>query len=134
MSSVIHSELDMPKIHVCNSVLLDYFGSHPMLKIIDFLIDNKPFDYSKKQIMEESGISKATLFKYFDKLEKSGVVKVSRTFGKTKLYSINMESPVVKRIVELELSIIGHSSPAVQNDNMISHKVRTTRGEMATCK
>lgn len=87
------------------SVLAEYFGGHPVVKITDFLIENKIFDYSKKQIMEEAGISKATLFKYFPKLEKSGIVKVSRTFGKTKLYKINTGSPVVRRIIDLGLAL-----------------------------
>jgi predicted AAA+ superfamily ATPase len=105
-----------------------------MLKIIDFLIDNKPFDYSKKQIMEESGISKATLFKYFDKLEESGVVKISRTFGKTKLYRINMESLVVKRIVDLEMSIIGHSSPVMRINHPVSSTIHAPESEILSCK
>jgi len=92
------------------SVLVEYFGEHPIVKITDFLIENKLFDYSKKQIMEEVGISKATLFKYFAKLEEAGIVKVSRTFGKTKLYKINTESPIVRRIVDLGLTLADEAS------------------------
>lgn len=92
------------------SVLLEYFGEHPIMKITDFFIENKLFDYSKKQIMEEVGISKATLFKYFGKLEKAGIVKVSRRFGKTKLYRINTESPIVKRIIDLGLVLANEAS------------------------
>lgn len=92
------------------SVLVEYFGKHPIVKITDFLIENKLFDYSKKQIMEEAGISKATLFKYFTKLEEAGIVKVSRKFGKTKLYKINTESPIVKRIIELGLVLANEAS------------------------
>lgn len=92
------------------SVLVEYFGEHPIVKITDFLIENKLFDYSKKQIMEEVGISKATLFKYFAKLEEAGIVKVSRKFGKTKLYRINMESPIVKRIIDLGLVLANEAS------------------------
>jgi len=92
------------------SVLIEYFGEHPMIKITDFLIENKLFDYSKKQIMEEVGISKATLFKYFKKLEEAGIVKVSRKFGKTKLYKINIESPIVKRIIDLGLVLANEAS------------------------
>ncbi|RLI91059.1 MAG: hypothetical protein DRO65_01845 [Candidatus Altiarchaeales archaeon] len=92
------------------SVLTEYFGEHPIVKIVDFLIENKPFDYSKKQIMAEVGISKSTLFKYFPKLEEAGIVKVSRKFGRTKLYKINTESPVVKKIVELGLVLANEAS------------------------
>jgi len=95
------------------SVLVEYFGEHPIVKIIDFLIENKLFDYSKKQIMEEVGISKATLFKYFAKLEGAGVVKVSRRFGKTKLYKINTESPIVRRIIDLGLTMADEASKKI---------------------
>lgn len=92
------------------SVLVEYFGEHSIVKITDFFIENKPFDYSKKQIMEEVGISKATLFKYFAKLEEAEIVKVSRKFGKTKLYKINTESPIVKRIIDLGLVLANEAS------------------------
>lgn len=92
------------------SVLVECFGEHPVVRIVDFLIENKLFDFSKKQIMEEVGISKATLFKYFPRLEEAGIVKASRKFGKTKLYRINMESPVVRKIIDLGLALADEAS------------------------
>lgn len=95
------------------SVLVEYFGDHPIVRIIDFLLENRLFDYSKKQIAEGSGIGKVTLFKYWDKLEEIGIVKVSRKFGKTKLYRLNEENPVVKRIIDLELALADFASQKV---------------------
>ena len=95
------------------SVLVEYFREHPIVKIIDFLIENKLFDYSKKQITEEAGMSKATLFKYFPKLEEAELVKLSRKFGKTKLYKINTESKVVKRILDLGLVLADEASKKI---------------------
>jgi len=105
------SEKNMSEKEV--SVLVEYFGEHPLVKIIDFLIENKLFDYSKKQIMEEAEISKATLFKYFPKLEGAGIVKVSRRFGKTKLYKINTENLITKRITELGLALANEASKMI---------------------
>jgi len=93
------------------SLLLEYFGENPMLRIIDFLLDNRLFDYSKKQIVEGAGIGKATFYKYWDRLEKKGIVKVTRSFGKTKLYKLNEQNPVVKKIMEIELAMIEETSP-----------------------
>lgn len=87
------------------STLEEFLGKHPTLKIINFLIENKIFDYSKKQMMEEVGISKATFFKHFKKLEQEEVVKVTRRFGKTQLYQINEDNPVVKQIIGLGLAL-----------------------------
>jgi len=106
------------------SVLVEYFGSHPMIRIVDFLIENKIFDYSKKQIAEEVGISKATLFKYFVKLEEVGIVTVSRRFGKTKLYKINEESPIVKKLVELGLTLADVASNKIIREQKLPLKVK----------
>jgi len=106
------------------SVLIEYFGNHPMIRIVDFLIENKIFDYSKKQIAEEVGISKATFFKYFIKLEEIDIVRVSRRFGKTKLYRINEDSPIVKRLVELGLTLADVASEKMTHERKLPIKVR----------
>jgi len=93
------------------SVLLKYFGESPMLRIIDFLLDNRLFDYSKKQMIEGAGMGKATFYKYWEGLEKRGIVKVTRAFGKTKLYKLNEANPVVKKIMEIELALIEETAP-----------------------
>jgi len=92
------------------SVLVEYFGNNPIIKMIDFLIENKLFDYSKKQISEGSGIGRVTLFKHWNKLEHAGIVKVSRQFGNTKLYKLNKKSLIVKRLIDLELALADFAS------------------------
>ena len=87
------------------SVLTEFFGENPVIKVVDFLLDNRLFDYSKKQIAEGSGLGRATLFKYWKKLEELGLLKETRRFGKTKLYKLNEENLVVKKLIELELSL-----------------------------
>ena len=90
------------------TVLTEYFGGHPMLKILEFLIENKIFDYSKKQMAEEAGISKVTFLKHFKKLENIGLVKVTRKFGKTKLYTLNESNAFSKRFLELTLALANY--------------------------
>ena len=95
------------------SVLIEYFGETPIIRIIDFLLENRLFDYSKKQIIDETGLAKATFYKYWGKLVELEVVTVTRSFGKTKLYKLNEENPVVEKIKELELSLIEATAPVV---------------------
>ena len=73
-----------------------------MFKIVDFLIENKGMDLSKKDIIDGAGISKATLFNYWARIEEQGIVTVTRKFGKTKLYALNSKNPIVKKLLELE--------------------------------
>ena len=85
------------------------FYDNPMTRIVDFLIENKGFDYSKEEIAKGSGVSRTTLFKYWERLEKFSIVKVTRIYGKTKLYTLNTESEVVKEVLKLEFELIKHS-------------------------
>ncbi|RLG69284.1 MAG: hypothetical protein DRO07_02550 [Candidatus Iainarchaeum archaeon] len=36
------------------------FGNSPFIRMADFFLDNKLFDFSKKEIIEELGMSKTT--------------------------------------------------------------------------
>ncbi len=88
------------------SLLIKMFGSSPEMRILDFFLDNKLFDFSKKEIIEENGMSKATFYAHWEKLEKTGIVKVSRKFGKTRLYELNHDNPLVEQLLIMEKQLI----------------------------
>jgi predicted transcriptional regulator len=81
--------------------LSDWFESKVQMKIIDCLLDATT-DLSKKQIATNCGISRVTLFNNWQNLEKLGLVKSTRKFGKTKLYQIDRENPIVVKLIELK--------------------------------
>ncbi len=93
------------------SILIEAFGNSPKMRIIDFFLDNKLFDFSKKEIIEELGMSKTTFYKVWDDIEKFGIVEISRKYGKTKLYKLNRENPIVKGLVKIERNLIRESIP-----------------------
>lgn len=88
------------------SLLIRLTGKIPLFRIIDFLVDNKGSDFSKKDIIAGAEISKASLFNYWSELETRKIIKVTRTFGKTKLYTLNTENPLTQKILELEAALI----------------------------
>ena len=91
------------------SLLLNLTGEVPLFKIIDFLLENKGMDFSKSNISKGAGISRASLFNYWNEIEKHGIVKVTRSFGKTKLYALNITNPVAQKIMELEKTLIAET-------------------------
>ena len=88
------------------SLLLQLTGEMPLFKIIDFLVENKGMDFDKSDIAEGASISRASLFNYWEELEKHEIVKVTRQFGKTKLYTLNSKSVITKKMLELEKALI----------------------------
>jgi DNA-binding transcriptional regulator GbsR (MarR family) len=88
------------------SLLLKTLGKSPQMRIMDFFIDNRLFDFSKKEIIEELGMSKTTFYKVWRELESLNIAKVNRKFGKTKLYILNAENEIVKNLLQIEKQLI----------------------------
>ncbi len=105
------------------SLLLQLTGEMPLFKIVDFLVENKGLDFTKKDIAEGAEIARASLFNYWPELEKRQIVKVTRQFGKTKLYTLNSGSPIIKKILELEMTLISQAMDAKTTGKKISVKV-----------
>ncbi|MBS3155319.1 hypothetical protein J4404_02370 [Candidatus Woesearchaeota archaeon] len=102
------------------SLLIKFLWDNPIFNIIDFLMENKGVDVTKKDIIEGAGISRAALFKYWKQIEEQDIVSVSRKFGKTKLYMLNSKNLIVKKLLELECILIGK---AIDNSKLIEVKV-----------
>ena len=88
------------------SLLLRLTGEMPLFKVIDFLIENKGMDFTKTDIAEGASIARASLFNYWPVLEDYNIVRVTRKFGKTKLYTLNTKSMITKRLLDLEKTLI----------------------------
>jgi len=105
------------------SLLLNLTGEMPLFKIIDFLLENKGMDFSKSDISKGAGISRASLFNYWNEIEKHGIVKVTRSFGKTKLYTLNSKNLVTQKIIDLEKTLIAEamSKASKRKELIIEH-------------
>ncbi len=106
-----------------------------MLKVLDFLMDNEAFDYSKTDIAEGATMSRATLFKVWPRLEALDLITATRTVGQAKMYRLNKKSPLVKKLMELddvisEFFAMKHSGPEVASQDVkISEVIRPNQDE-----
>ena len=87
------------------SLLLQYMGDTPQLRIIDFFLDNRESDYSKKEIIEYTGISKTTFYNVWDGIMRFGLLKTTRKYGRAQLYALNQDSALIQafRVLDDEL-------------------------------
>ena len=93
------------------SNLVKFLGGSPVIEIIDALVDNIGSDYSKKEIQELAGISKGALFKYWKEIESLKIVRQTRKYGKTTLFTLNTDSQIVKDIIKWEMDMIELKMP-----------------------
>ena len=87
------------------SIFLDVVGDSPRMRILQYLIEGRDFDYTLTDMIN-AGVSWGTLHSEFPKLLKLGIVIKVREIGRAKLYKINKENPVAKRLIDLFDSLI----------------------------
>ncbi len=83
------------------SIFIQTFGDYPQIKVLDFLIYSRDFDYPITEIAKNANVNFQTLKKIWPQLERNQIVVSTRTLGGNVLYKINTANPVVKKIIEL---------------------------------
>ena len=86
-------------------MLEDLFGNSGLVKILDFLLENRFWDYTKTDIAKHSGLSRTQLYRIWGNIMRAHLVKESRRIGATVLYQTNLESPIMKQLEKLSLTI-----------------------------
>lgn len=83
------------------SVFLEVVGDSPVMRLLQYLIEGRHFDYTLTDLAKNSGVSWATLYAIFPKLLKYGIAKKVREVGRAKLYKINEENEIAKYFIKL---------------------------------
>ncbi len=87
------------------SSFLDVMGDYPLNRVLDFLLTFDEFDYSLTEIAENAGVGYSTLMLMWPKLEEKGIVVCMRKVGKSKMFMIHRENPVVQELAKLHWEI-----------------------------
>ena len=64
-------------------------GNTPFIRVVDFLLENRPFDYSKTEIAKNAEVGWSTLHGIWKILERAKIVKQTRIVGKSKMFKLN---------------------------------------------
>ncbi len=83
----------------------EVFGNSPLIRVLDFLLTYREFDYSLSDIAKESGVGWNTLHSFFFKLVERGIIRETRQVGRAKLYKLNTENPITKKLIEVDNAI-----------------------------
>jgi len=96
--------MNMPKESEISSFVL-VMGNTPFIRVVDFLLENRPFDYSKTEIAKNAEVGWSTLHGIWKILGKAEIVKQTRIVGKSKMYRLNEENKIVRKLIELDANI-----------------------------
>jgi DNA-binding transcriptional ArsR family regulator len=81
------------------------FGDTCETRLLQFLLPMYGIEFDMAELVEEIGLTRQSIAKAMKKFSDRGMVKV-RKEGRTPLYSINEDSPLVKRLEDFDNSLI----------------------------
>lgn len=96
------------------SSFIELFENYPLIRVLDFFLEEYLFDYSKTQVAELSGVSFNTLELFWDRLIKLGIIKKTRKVGNSEMYKLNTESMVVQKLMEIDKNLMIKSAQRVR--------------------
>lgn len=105
------------------SIFLQVVGDTPRLRILDFLLTFQKFDYSLTEISRNAKVSYSNLMLIWPKLVKTGIVVQTRTVGKSKMFKLNEENPVVHELSRLQWAVgkfIVHKKLGIEKEIKLS--------------
>ena len=96
------------------SIFLENFGDTPQLRVRDFLIGFRFFDYPITEIARESNVSYNSIVVFFPHFINSGIVIKTRKVGKSDYYKLNMENDFVKNLIKLDWMLVKSTNLAIK--------------------
>jgi len=97
------------------TIFLEVVGDTPTMRILQYLIEGRDFDYTFSDLAKNSGVSWATLYSVFPRLLKYGIVKKVREVGKAKLYKIDNENEIAQHLIKLYDSVLQVNLKEIEN-------------------
>ena len=76
-------------------------GDTPINRVLDFLIENERESWTMVEMRNEAEVGYSTLKLLIPKMLNNGLITITKTVGKSKLYKINKENIAVKKIYSL---------------------------------
>ncbi len=87
------------------SVLIEYFGDTPLIRVIDFFVENDLWDYSKTDISKHTGVARTTLQELIKKMLDLGIIIETRSIGRASMFKLNKENVFVKEFIKFDFRL-----------------------------
>ena len=88
------------------SLFIDFMGDSPTIRVLDYLLTERDLDFSITDMANNAGIGRSTLYRIWDDLMKNKIIMPTRIIGKAKLYKLNMNNEVIKKLMEIDDALI----------------------------
>jgi hypothetical protein len=101
------------------------FGDTCETRLLQFLLPMYGIEFEMAELTEEIGLTRQSIAKAMKKFSDRGMVKI-RKEGRTWLYAINENSPLVKRLEDFDNSLIEVMAGPEESDKILTENRRNT--------
>ena len=84
------------------TAFVETFGTSPLIRILDFFLTYREFDYPLTEIAENTNVGWNTLNMLFPRMLEKGLIIETRKVGRARLYKLNQKNPVVQKLIEID--------------------------------
>src|SRR3989339_809308 len=84
------------------SLFIEFMGDSPTIRVLDYLLTERDLDFSITDMAKNAGIGRSTLYRIWGNLIKNKIIMPTRTIGKAKLYKLNKDNFVIKKLIEID--------------------------------
>lgn len=100
-------------------MFVEFLGDTPLVRVLDFLLENKIFDYTKTDIARGAETSRVSLYKILPSFIEHKIVVKTRKIGGTELFKLNEKSPIVQELQMLDFRLIKEYSEKITEKHKI---------------
>src|SRR3989344_5906186 len=88
------------------SLFIEFMGDSPTIRVLDYLLTERELDFSITDIAKNAGIGRSTLYRIWDYLIKNKIIVPTRIIGKAKLYKLNKDNIIIKKLIDIDDTLI----------------------------
>ncbi len=100
------------------SIFVEYFGSSPYIKVLDFLIQGQEFDYSMTEVARGAGVGWSAFTRIWEQLLNKKIIVPTRIIGNAKLFKLNKENLFVQKLIKFDWELT-----KLENEKLLGKKV-----------
>ena len=93
-----------------HSIFIELLGDYPLIRILNFLLIFREYDYSLTSIAKESDVAWSTLCLLWPTLEKNKIVVHTRNVGRAKMYKLNSANTTVRELIKFADRLVINNS------------------------
>ena len=101
------------------SIFVEYFGSSPYIKVLDFLIEGQEFDYSMTEVARGAGVGWSAFIRIWKKLLDKSIIIPTRTIGNAKLFKLNKKNLFVQKLIKFDWELTKLEIDKLGNEELV---------------